>query len=172
MRLKPIIGFLAAVLIGNIVLMLNQQSSTRTRPDTTDNRPPLERLTSQTVASYSELPDAAARAGLRLSRRFISSIDNIARIDSGHVLIGGWLADTDGDGTPLELLAFVGGAVVATTATKGEVPGVAEGYRLGFGAEKNIAFELTVPCRSGEQPVVVGLGPKERYVPLRSPACP
>jgi hypothetical protein len=169
---KAIIGFLVAVVVGNLVLLLSQPRTTRARPDPNDKRPAVERLASRAVGSYSELPEAAAAAGLRLGRRFTYSVDNIVRVDAQRVTMDGWLADTDGDGTPLDVLIFVGAAVVGAVATKGEVPGVAKDYRFGLGAEKNIAFQSTFPCRSGEQPVVAGVGPKERYVPMRSPPCP
>jgi hypothetical protein len=169
---SAIIGFLAAVLVGNLVLMLTQPRTTHALPDPADKRPDIERLTSHKVASNSDLTAAAAAAGLRLSRRFRGSVDALFRIDGGRVTMRGWVVDTDGDGTPLEVVVFVAGAAVASAATRGERPDVTEHIRLGLGAEKNIAFQVSFPCRTGDQPVVVGLGPKERYIPVRSPPCP
>lgn len=172
MQRKAIIGFFIAVVVGNLVLMLGQPKATPARPDPNDKRPGVERLASRPVGGYADLQEAAAAAGLRLSRRFIFSIDSIVRIDAQRVTMDGWVADTDGDGTPLDVIIFVGGSAVAAAATKGEIPGVTRYYHLGFGAEKNIAFQLTFPCRAGQQPVVAGIGPKERYVPVRSDPCP
>jgi hypothetical protein len=169
---KAIIGFLTAVLVGNLVLLLNHPRTVRAHLDPNDKRTAVERLASHAVGTYSDLTEAAAEAGLRLSRRFTSSVDSIVRIDAQRVTMDGWLADTDGDGTPLDVLVFVGGTMVAAAATKGEVPGAAREYRFGRDAEKNIAFRLTFPCRAGERPVVAGLGPKERYVPVGSRPCP
>jgi hypothetical protein len=167
-----IIGFLAAVLVGNLVLMLSQPRTTHALPDPADKRPGVVRLANRKVSSYPELTEAAAAAGLRLSRRFVATVDMIFRIDEQHVTMGGWLADTDGDGTPLDVVVFVAGTVVAAAPTQGERPDVTEKVRLGFGAEKNVAFRVNFLCRAGDQPVVAGLGPKERYVPVRSPPCP
>jgi|GEM_PF-2807014 len=167
-----IIGFLAAAFIGNLVLILSQPRTTHALPDPGDKRAALERLASRKVSSYSDLTGAAAAAGLRLSRRFVGIVDGIIRIDERQVTIAGWLVDTDGDGTPLDVAVFVGGTMVGAAATQGEWPGVAESVRLGFGADKNVAFRFSFPCRAGDQPVVAGLGPKERYIPLRSSPCP
>lgn len=170
MQRKAIIGFVIAVVAGNLVLLLSQPRTTRARPDPNDKRPAVERLASRMVGSYSELPEATAAAGLRFSRRFRGDVEEIARIDQQHVAMVGWLGDTDGDGTPLDLVVFVAGPVAAVGATKGPRPDVSAGF--GFGAEKNIAFRVSFPCRAGQQPVVAAVGPKERYIPLRSPPCP
>lgn len=171
MQRSAVIGFLVAVLAGNLVLMLSQPRTTHALPDPADKRPDLERLASHKVASSSDLTEAAAAAGLRVSRRFRGAVDALFRIDRGRVTMRGWFVDTDGDGTPLQVAVFVGGAAVASTATRGERPDVTKHIPLAMGAEKNIAFEVMFPCRAGEQPVVVGLGPKQRYVVMRSPSC-
>ena len=172
MQRNAIIGFLTAVLIGNLVLMLSQPRATRAHPDPADQRSGVERLVSRKVSSYPELTEAAAAAGLRFSRHFVGRVDGMMRIDEQHVTMNGWLADTDGDGKPLDVVVFVAGPVVATAPTQGERPDVTEKVRLGFGAEKNVAFRVSFLCRAGDQPIVAGLGPKERYVSLRSPPCP
>jgi hypothetical protein len=171
-RGKAIIGFLIAVVVGNLVLLLSQPKTTRAHPDPNDKRTAVERMASQTVTSYADLPEAAAAAGLRLSRRFWSHLDFIGRADAERVAIDGSLGDTDGDGTPLDLVIFIDGQVVAVAATKGERPDVSPLVGMSNGAEKNVAFRLTFPCRTGQQPVMVGVGPKDRYVPVRSPPCP
>src|SRR6266508_1456821 len=147
-----IIGFVAAVLIGNLVLILSQPRTTRALPDPGDKRGALERLASRKVSSYSDLTEAAAAAGLRFSRRFVGIVDGIIRIDERHVTIVGWLVDTDGDGTPLEVVAFVAGPMVGAAATQGERHGVAEAVRLGFGAEKNVGFRFDFLCPAGDLP--------------------
>jgi len=44
---------------------------------------------------------------------------------------------------------------------------------LAFGAEKNVTFQVTVACRSGGEPIVVGVGVDEDYFLLTSPSrCP
>ena len=167
-----IISFLAAALIGNLVLILSQPRTTRALPDPGEKRTAVERLASRKVSSYSDLTEAARAAGLRFSRRFVGTVDAVIRSDERQVTIVGWLVDTDGDGTPLDVVVFVAGTMVGAAATQGERPGVTEAVRLGFGAEKNVAFRLNFFCRAGDQPVVAGLGPKERYIPLPSSPCP
>ena len=89
-----------------------------------------------------------------------------------EVNIAGWLADPEGNETPLHILVFIGGSMVATGQTKGERPDVMHAIGLGFGAEKNVAFALQFNCGPGVQPVVVGIGEKEQYIPLQSRKCP
>jgi hypothetical protein len=173
MQRTAIIGFLTAVLIGNLVLALSQPRPTRAVSDPSDTRPAAERLASKRVASYAELAVAAAAVGLELSRRFVGIVDRIVRIDDGDVNMVGWLADFDGDSTPLDVVVFVAGAAAGSTKTQGERPDVTRDVGLGFGAEKNVSFRVRFGCRSGEYPVVAGVGSKNRYIPLTSaPPCP
>jgi hypothetical protein len=167
-----IIGFLVAVVMGNLALVLRQPGSPRARPDPSDQRPVAERLASLEVSSDSELTAAATAAGLRISRRFVGAVEWITRIDERDVTMAGWLADPDGDGTPLEIVVFDAGTVVGKARTRGERPDLPNNAGLGFGAEKNIDFRATFSCRAGDRPVVAGLGPKQRYIPLPSPPCP
>jgi hypothetical protein len=141
-------------------------------PKIVDNRTDTERLAAQRVSSYPELDAAAASAGLRLSRQLRGNIDVINRINEHEVNIAGWLADPGGNGTPLHILVFIGGSMVATAQTKGERSDVTSAIGLGFGAEKNVAFALQFNCGPGVQPVVVGIGEKEQYIPLQSKKCP
>jgi hypothetical protein len=171
-RRTAIIGFLAAVLIGNLVLMLSQPRTTNALSDPTDKRPAADRLASRKVSNNLELTEAAAASGLRLSRHLVGIVDRLTRIDERDVTMAGWLADPYGDATPLNVLVFVAGEMVGTARTQGERPDVTENVGLGFGAEKNVSFRVRFGCRTGEQPMVAGLGPKERYVPMVSPSCP
>jgi hypothetical protein len=163
---NAIIGFLTAVAIGNLVLLLSQPKATSARPDPADHRPTAERIASQKVSTRSELPAAAAAAGLMLSRRSMGRVEGISRTGARDVTMTGWLVDRYGDATPLTVMVFVAGTVLATTRTEGERPDVARMVGLGFGAEKNVRFSISFPCRAGEQPIIIGLGPKEEYVPL------
>jgi hypothetical protein len=174
---NAIIGFLTAVAIGNLVLLLSQPKTTSARPDPADHRPTAERIASQKVPTRSELPDAAAAAGLTLSRRTLGRVEGMSRTDAHDVTMTGWFVDRYGDATPLTVMVFVAGSMAATTRTEGERPDVASIVGLGFGAEKNVRFNISFPCRAGEQPIIIGLGPKEEYVPLFlaysvSPKCP
>ncbi len=86
--------------------------------------------------------------------------------------MAGWLADPEGNETPLHVLVFIKGAMVATAETKGERPDVTAAIGLGFGAEKNVAYSFKFDCGHGVQPVVVGVGEKGQYIPLQSKKCP
>ena len=84
----------------------------------------------------------------------------------------GWLADPEGNETPLHILVFIQGAMVATAQTNGERPDVTKAIGLGFGAEKNVAFSFKFNCGSGVQPIVAGVGAKGQYMQLQSKKCP
>src|SRR2546423_851296 len=86
--------------------------------------------------------------------------NNLGRggVNEREVMVGGWLADPEGDATPIQLVVFVAGAVAARTQTQGERPDVTREFSLYFGSEKNVAFQATFACRSGEQPVAVAVG--------------
>jgi hypothetical protein len=164
-------GTLAAVLVGSFLLTL-WYIDTTSSPDSTDTRPDRERLAERRVSDYDELAREAGAVGLRFSRRINGNIDAINRINERDVSITGWLADPEGDATPLDIIVFVAGRVAARTQTKGERPDVTRTLGLGFGAEKNVAFQVIFSCRAGDQPVVVGLGVGKRYFPLPSRRCP
>jgi hypothetical protein len=141
-------------------------------PKAVDNRSDTERLVAQHVSSYPELDDAAASAGLRLSRQMQGVVDGINRVNEREVSMVGWLADPAGDATPLNILVFVGGSIAATAQTKGERPDVTRAIDLGFGAQNNVAFSIKFNCGSDVQPIVAGVGGKGQYIPLQSKKCP
>ena len=132
------------------------------------NRSFAERLAAQRIANYSDLPGAAADAGLRFSEQLKGNIDGIDRVNEHDVHMGGWFADPQGDATPLRILVFIKGTMVAAAETKGERPDVTRAFGLAFGAEKNVAFSFNFNCGPGVQPVVVGVDEKGRYFPLQS----
>jgi hypothetical protein len=44
---------------------------------------------------------------------------------------------------------------------------------LAFGAEKNVTFQVAIACRSGGEPIVVGVGVDKDYFLFKSPSqCP
>jgi hypothetical protein len=130
-------------------------------------------LAAQRVVAYEDVGRAAREAGLKLSRSMKGHIDTISRVNDREVAIAGWLADPEyGDGTPLKIVAFVGGPVVGNTDTKGDRPDVTHALGLEFGSEKNVAFQLNFACRPADQPVLVGLGSRSQYLPLPIGPCP
>jgi hypothetical protein len=141
-------------------------------PKAVDNRSDTERLAAQHVSTYPELDDAAASAGLRFSRQLQGVVDGINRLNEHEVNMVGWLADPEGNETPLHILVFIQGAMVATAQTNGERPDVTKAIGLGFGAEKNVAFSFKFNCSPDVQPIVAGVGAKGQYMPFQSKKCP
>ena len=141
-------------------------------PMPADGRTGLQRFETLRISSYSEISDGAYRAGLQESQQMRGNVDGINHVNDHEASIGGWLADPHGSGTPLHVLVFVGGPLVADVQTKGERPDVTAAVQLGFGAEKNVAFSFKFACTPGVQPVVVGVSDKGQYIPLPTKKCP
>jgi hypothetical protein len=134
------------------------------------NRSYAEHLAAYPISNGSDLAKSAYEADLIPSQRLDGHADVIRRIDEQNVDLAGWA--TDHQGTALEVLVFVAGHLAATTHTGGERPDVAAALRLGFGADKNLAFSANFTCRRGDQPVVVVLGNEKEYLHLQSGPCP
>jgi hypothetical protein len=167
-RRAAYILFLSAVLFGSffITLWLTEPEV----PNAPDNRSPAELLAAYPISDGSDLAKSAHEAGLITSQRLSGHGDVIRRIEEQKVDLLGWAAD--GRGTALEVLVFVAGHLVATAHTAGERPDVAAALRLGFGANKNLAFSANFTCRKGDQPVVVILGKERDYMDLQPARCP
>ena len=170
MRRLLFIGTLAIVFSGSFLLTLwfADTGPSKSR----DARPGSEQLADRKVSDYSELSRVASALGLTLSRRMQGALDGAGRNNERDVSYLGWLADPDGDATPLKIVVFVAGRPVATAQTNGERPDVTRLLGLAFGAEKNVAFEVKFSCRAGEVPVVVGLGTSRQYFPFPTRPCP
>ncbi len=165
--------FYAGALFGSFFLTLWLTEPRDQIPnDRLDSRTGAGLLAAQRVTSYADLSDAARTAGLRPSRRMRSAIDVVSRINERQVSAAGWLADPEGDGSPLYLVVFIGGVVAATAQTTGERADVARALGLGFGAEKNVAFQVEFGCRPGQQAVIVGVGVARQYLPMVMSPCP
>jgi hypothetical protein len=161
------------VVLGSLFLTLHLLDSRAPRtPLGSTGEPPITRLARQTIATSAELPTVASQVGLKFARSMHGHTDVFNRINEREVIMGGWIADLDGDATPNELLVFVGGALRARTKTAGERPDVQQALNLYFGTEKNIGFQVTFACVPGEQPVAVALGKDDRYFGLNTPHCP
>jgi len=170
MRRLLFIGTLAIVFSGSFLLTLwfAVIGPSKSR----DARPGSEQLADRKVTDYSELSSAASALGLTPSRRMQGALDGAARNSERDVSYRGWLADPDGDATPLKIVVFVSGRPVATAQTNGARPDVTRLLGLAFGAEKNVVFEVKFSCRPGELPVVVGLGTSKQYFPFPARPCP
>jgi hypothetical protein len=168
LRRAAYIAFLSAVLFGSFfsTLWLTEPRLSNAPA----NRAPAERLAAYPISDGSDLAKSAHEAGLVTSQRLDGHVDVIRRTDEQKVDLLGWAADDRG--TALELLIFVSGRLVATTHTAGDRPDVTAALRLGFGANKNLAFSANFTCRKGDQPVVVVLGKARDYIDLQSARCP
>jgi hypothetical protein len=162
-------GLMVGTLVGSFFLTL---WLTKPEKAVLDDRPILEQLADGKVSDYAELRNIASALGLQISRRMGGNVDGISRASERQVTVVGWVADPDGDTTPLNLIVFVAGTKVAIAQTKGERPDVTASLRLGFGTEKNVGIQVSFDCRAGEQPVIVGLGVGKSYLPLAAPRCP
>jgi hypothetical protein len=172
MRKIRLIGTLLVVFIGSffVTLWLTEPG---TPPNTTDDRSAAERLGGHNISNGSDLIEAAKDAGLHYSsNRMQGFVDSMSRVNDRDVNITGWFADPEGDARPLTLLIFVAGRKVAATQTRGERPDVTKAIGLAFGAEQNVAFGVSFDCRTGDRPIIVGLGPDKQYFPLSPPQCP
>jgi hypothetical protein len=161
----------AAALIGSFALTL---WLTRSQPPSSSTgRPPNEALATYNISNRSELIEAAVALGLHASTRVKGSIEAIKRVNDQEVTIEGWMADPQGGDTPLNVLVFVDGAFVGAARTHDERPDVTTELGLAFGAEKNVTFQVTIACRSGGEPIVVGVGVDADYFLFKSPSqCP
>jgi hypothetical protein len=162
-RLLARIAFLAAVLVGSFFTTL-----WLTEPDISD----VDRLAGRSISDDSELSKAAQEIGLRPSERMRGYVDLIMRLSKRDVSATGWVADTDGDASPANVLVFVSGAAVGATQTKGERPDVTQALHLRFGSEKNTSFTVNFSCRTHDQPIIIGIGRAKNYVKIESGACP
>jgi hypothetical protein len=162
--------FLLAVFFGSFFITLwLSEPQVVSMPD---NRSAAERLAAYPIAGDSDLTKLARDAKLTLSQRLSGYVDSIRRNAEQDVDLAGWAADREGDSSPLEVLIFVAGQLVATTYTAGERPDVTAALHLGFGAQKNVGLSANFSCRRGDQPVVVVLGKEKQYTHLQSARCP
>jgi hypothetical protein len=155
-----------------LTLWLTEPNIAARPPKAAESRSDTERLAAQRISNYAELADAAADAGLRFPQQLRGVIDEINRVNQHEVNMVGWFADPEGDATPLHILVFIGGSMVAIAQTNGERPDVTSVIGLSFGTEKNVAFSFKFNCSPGVQPVVVGVGEKGQYIHLESKKCP
>jgi hypothetical protein len=172
-RIIYVIGGVA-VFLGSffMTLWLTEPEIVVTPPKAADYRSITERLAAQRISSYPDLEKAAQNVGLHFSKEMKGAIDVAARVNEREVHMEGWLADPEGNSTPLSVLVFVGGPMVVAAQTKGERADVTNAMHLGFGAQQNVAFSFNFECRPGNQPVVMGLGKRNQYILLQSKDCP
>ena len=137
-----------------------------------DHRPYAERLASRNIFNRSDLIEAAIAVGLYSSSSMKGNVDTVSRLNDREVTMKGWVADPNGDASPLTVLVFAKGHMAARIQTRGERSDVTRLHGLAFGAEKNVGFEVNFACPTGDNAVVVGLGQDKQYLYVPSPKCP
>jgi hypothetical protein len=176
-------GIGAAAVLGIFLLTLWfwESRSTDSGIVTTTERAPVaqdalseaERLASHTVTNSQELAVGASAVGLQLSPRLRGNVEGVKRTSDREVTVAGWLADTEGDGRPQKVVVFVGGKRAAIMQTQGERDDVTKALGLQSGAVKNVAFQATINCRTGDQVLFAGLAFEGHYyIDLGARACP
>ena len=171
MRRSVFVGASVALFLGGFfgTLWLTGKA---TPPATTDPLAAAQQLGGRNISNRSDLIEAASAAGLHASTQLKGHVDSLTRVNDREVTVAGWLADAEGDGTPLAVLVFVSGKKVVAIQTQGERPDVTKVLGLAFGAEKNVSFAASFACRTGEAPIIVGIGSERQYLLMASPQCP
>jgi hypothetical protein len=136
----------------------------------TEPEAPPQRLEDQRISHYNDLPTAAQNAGLRYSEQMKESVNGFSRINEREVKVGGWVVDPLGDFTPSKVLVFLNGSLVASGQTSGEHPELMNALHLSH--SENLVFSLDFDCRSGDKPVVLGVGGRKQYILLQTKDCP
>jgi hypothetical protein len=172
MRRIGLIGIPLATLFGSffVVSLLLDNIPRPNVPD--DNRPDAEKLGDHRIFELGDLIVAAVGIGMHRSVDMKGVVDEISRVNGNEVAMKGWLADPTGESQNLDVLVFVAGKKTAMTQTKGERPDVTKVHNLSGGAEKNVTFQLTFNCHTGDDVVTVGLGADRKYFWLSTRQCP
>lgn len=163
LRLTWISGALAAPLAFTVVLWL-------TRPDATP--PGVAALATATVSDATSLMAAVQTAGLRGALDLRGAVESLKRIDNERVTIKGWAVDRNASSSSLTIVAYAGGPHVLTTATNEPRKEVAEMFGLSDAAARNVSFEATFTCGSGQNLVVLAVTADRTYSQFRSLVCP
>jgi hypothetical protein len=139
-------GFLfwcAVSLFGSFftTLWLTEPPIANVPPIKVDSGSVSDRLAAAHISNNADLVTAARNIGLYQSDRMRGTVDAIVRINERDARTDGWAADPDGDATPLSILIFVGGVLVAKAQTKGERPDVTKALRLFLGLKRMSSFQ-------------------------------
>jgi hypothetical protein len=172
LRKAAFAGLLFVTLIGSFFATLWALDARAPSDTAESDQSDAARLATATIFDRSDLIEAAVGVGLHSSDSMRGAVDEIRRLNASEVAISGWLADTGGEGEPLNLLVFVAGKHGGMTQTRGERPDVAQAVHLAAGAEKNVAYQMSLRCHAGDQLVIVGVGSDKQYIYLSAPRCP
>jgi hypothetical protein len=125
------------------------------------------------------LDAAATAAGFRSSKDLRGFVDTVVRIDNEKVSANGWVVDISGDGSPINLSAFVNGQNIATFRTDGPRPDITEGVikpnpKANPNSANNTKFIASFPCAPGDKLDIVATTATRSYFPVPYPpaVCP
>jgi hypothetical protein len=118
------------------------------------------------------LAAAAKAAGYSPSADLAGHVDNVSRIDGKNVAISGWALDISGDGSPLDLTAFIDGGRVATFHTEGSRPDIAVGMvkanpKANPESAKNTRIESKFSCAAGDNVFIVVTTRRKNFLLLQ-----
>lgn len=162
----------AGVLLSSFFLTLWLTNPERTPPAAADSVSEAERLASQTVSNGLDLTAAASAIGFKSSPRLRGNVDKLERISDREVIVAGWLADTEGDGSRQNIVVFAGGKRAAVVQTQGGRSDVTKALGLSSGAAKNVMFRAAISCQTASQVHFAGVGSAGQYIDMGSRACP
>jgi hypothetical protein len=125
------------------------------------------------------LDAAATAAGFRSSKDLSGSVDIVVRVDNKKVTAMGWALDIFGDGTPINLNAFVNGQNIAVFRTDGPRTDITEGIikpnpKANPNSANNTQFIASFSCAPGDKLFVVATTATRSYLllPYQPAVCP
>jgi hypothetical protein len=129
-------------------------------------------LTNAAVSDATSLMAAVRTAGLRGTQDVRGAIEEIRRLDNDRVTIKGWVTDATASGSPLTVVAFVGGHHVLTTVTNGMRADIAKMLGPADKSQANMAFQGAFSCGAGEKVIIIAVTSEAAYNQFRSLTCP
>jgi len=129
-------------------------------------------LNLSSIVDWPTFVAAVDAAGFRPSFDVRMAIDELRRGDDGGIRIAGWAADVRGQGAPLNLLVFAAGRLVYDTQTAGERPDVTQELKLSVPSARNVKYDGTFTCVTGQKLIVAVVSRSKRYAFSSSHVCP
>ena len=129
-------------------------------------------LASAPVSDATSLMAAVQTAGLRGTSEVKGAIEGLERVDAERVKLSGWAVDKTASSPSLTIVAFAGGRHAMTAVTSGPRKDVARMFGLSDADARDVSFETTLACGSGQKLIVVAVTADRTYSQFGSLACP
>ena len=101
------------------------------------------------------------------------AIDEVKRLNDSQAAISGWAAEIGNSGTPLTVLAFVGGKVALAMRTSGRHRDVVSVLGASDAPEAaNVSFQGTAPCAHSQKLIVIAVTDGNSYGHFGARYCP